>query len=167
MVKPKKYTDLIFISILGLFIVISIYLHFIDGYVLPINFYPGLISWLIVVGIKIYNTRKEYFLVLIVLLFYSVNIINFTVVSFNINLLGVLLLVIYSLINKEMIMSVSEKVFKGSKEEQETERNKLIDFYFEKFKKCEVEELKEIFNNFNNCPLEAQIALKKVREEKK
>jgi hypothetical protein len=166
MIKPKKYTDPILLSIFGLFIVISIYLHFVYNYILPINYYPGLFCWIIVIGFKIYNAKKEYFLVLILLVLYSLNIINFTVVRFNVNIAGIILLVVYAAINKDMVISICRNIFIGSEEELEKKRNKMVVFYYEKFQKCETEELNEIFNNFNSYPIEAQIALNKIKKEK-
>src|ERR1700754_3792209 len=99
MTKPKKYIDPIFLSIFGLFIAVSIYMHFVYNYILPVNYYPGLFCWLIALGLKIYNTKREYFLVLLLLILYSLNIINFTVERFNINIAGIILLIIYAIIN--------------------------------------------------------------------
>jgi len=165
MIKPKAYTDLVFITIIGLFIVISIYLHFFNSYILPINYYPGVVCWLIVVGLKIFITKKEYFLVLILLLLFSFNIINFTVVRFNVNILGFILLIIYMIINRKMVSLICRNIFIGSDEEQEEKRNKRISFYYEKFKRCEAGELNVILNNFGDYPAEAQIALNKIKDE--
>lgn len=165
MIKPKAYTDLSFITIIGLFIVISIYLHFFNSYILPINYYPGVVCWLIVVGFKIYNSKKEYFLVLILLLLFSFNIINFTVVRFNVNVLGFILLIIYVTINRKMVGLICRNIFIGSEKEQEIKKNKNISFYYEKFKKCEAGELNVIFNSFGDYPVEAQIALNKIKDE--
>ena len=166
MIKPKKYADIAFLVLLGLLIGISISRHFEGGYVLSVSNYLGFTFLLILVIIKIIKPKKEWFLVLIILILYAMNIINFTVERFNLNMIGVFMLIIYCWINKEMIIQLGKRALVGSDAEQKEKRDKMIIFYYDKFKICGTEEFDQIFNNFSKYPVEAQIALKQIKTEK-
>jgi len=166
MIKPKKYVDVAFLVLLGLLISISISRHFEGGYVLSVYNYLGFILLLILISIKIIKPEKEWFLVLRLLILYALNIINFTVEQFNLNFIGLFLLIIYCCINKEMVIHLVKRTFAGSVGEQKERRDRMIRFYYDKFKICNTEEFDQIFSNFSKYPIEAQIALKQIKTEK-
>ena len=82
--EPKsRYTDIAFLSLFGLLIVVSIIAHFRDGYVLSINNYVAFITWLIV-GYNFFISDKKWkYSVLVLLLLSTFNIINFYVAVIN------------------------------------------------------------------------------------
>jgi hypothetical protein len=166
MIKPKKYVDITFLVLLGLLISISIYRHFEGGYVLSVKNYLGFAILLIMVSVKIINPKKEWFLVLRLLILYALNIINFTVEQFNVNMIGIFMLIIYCWINKKMTIQFVKRIFKGSDAEQKQNRDKMINFYYNKFKICDTKEFDQVFSNFSKYPIEAQIALRKIKTEK-
>lgn len=171
MIKPKRYIDSIFILLLALLSCYSIYGHFKDGYVLSVYNYLGFTLLLIFTLLKFAKPDSEFYGVFILLFLSTFNIANFSFVvsKFNdlpFNIFSFFALVVYSVINRDMVIHIIKRVLRGSDKEQEDSRNKMISFYYEKFKIVDAEEFAEILKNFKKYPAEAQIALKQIKTEK-
>ncbi|MEN0054297.1 MAG: hypothetical protein AAGC65_11535 [Mucilaginibacter sp.] len=177
MVKPKKSVDTAFLIFLGLLLSTTVFRHFDGNYVLSINNYLAFIFWMVVIVFKIVKPEKSYYLVPILLVLSVFNIINFTIEVFRfgisigkseqfegfyINFLAVIELIIYSFINKRFIINI----FKSSDKEKEDDYNKMMGFYYKKFKAINTEEFNSIFTDIKNYPLEAQAALNKIKNER-
>lgn len=181
MIKAKKYIDFIFLALLGLSISVSLCLHFTEGFVLSINNYLALLSWIFVLLFKLIKPDKEFFGVLILLLLSTLGVINFTIITVNaelhhsesgfvyngigFNIIFFLLLIVYLVMNKRAT-SYIKILLRGSEKEQEEKRNKMINFYYEKFKVFGDQEFNELINNFDHYPVEAQVALNRIKAEK-
>jgi hypothetical protein len=85
---------------------------------------------------------------------------------FGFNPFTFLLIIVYAFIDRKYLSLLFENIRYGSKDEQADRRNKLVNFYYEKFNSCTAEELNKTFDDFEQYPVEAQIALKKIKEEK-
>jgi len=182
MKKPEKYTDIVFMAFLGISLGIAIYMHFAGGYVLSVNYYIALALWAIVVISKIIRFKKEFFGVFSLLLLAIIGVINFSVYTINANTYhtdnGILYsgpgfniylifpVIIYGAINAKMVTGVIKTLFKGSEAEQQANTNKLIDFYYEKFSVCDKTELDELMAKFKDYPYEAQVALRRIGDER-
>jgi len=77
-----------------------------------------------------------------------------------------LILVIYVMVNVGALIDLYQLVTKGSKKEQEDARNKNVTFYYEKFGGCSNIELADALKRYSDYPIEAQIALKRIKAEK-
>ena len=136
-----------------------------------------LFSFLIVLG----KSTKARYLVMVLLLLSLFNTITFSysidgteytskssfnIGNFGFNSFAFLLTVFYILIDWKYHIHSLKVLFHGSKEEQEHKGEKMINFYYEKFKNCSPEELTKIMNDFKLYPTEAQIALERINEEK-
>jgi hypothetical protein len=179
--KIKALIDYIFLGILGIFIGVCVYRHFTDGYVLYINNYVAFALWASLIFYKILKPTagKSFVFWLLVLAMFQV--INFSIGRSKLNFgygdsnsffIGFdpslfLVFIMYSIIRRDIPGNIIRGIFKGSEKDQTDERNKMIGFYYKKFISCDSEELKQIFGNFNEYPVEAQIALNKIKVEKK
>ncbi|GAB3923460.1 hypothetical protein [Mucilaginibacter myungsuensis] len=65
-----------------------------------------------------------------------------------------------------MNLSVIIKFFKGSDEDITDKSDKLTTFYYDKFNSSDERELIGLYKMYNDYPLEAQIALRKIHEER-
>jgi hypothetical protein len=105
------------------------------------------------------------------LLLGTFNVLNFEVARITINPGGfdpflLLLLIIYYIINRRSVNRILFAFIYGDKKEIGNKHEKMVDFYFEKFKKCDTTELEQINKNFDEYPVEAQIALTKIIDKK-
>lgn len=183
MSKKAKYLDLAFIFFIGYLIAVSIKQHFLDNTVLSLNFYVGFLAWTFSLYCVIKGVHRS--AILILLLFSVFNIIafsavissfgnvyflykgdNFNIVSVGINPLQLLILFIYAIINRDIVSEFYARVFNESKDDQVKNYMALVDFYYNKFKTCSEEELKVIFQNYNDYPPEAQEAILQLKEHK-
>jgi hypothetical protein len=183
MLKPNKIVDIVFLSILGIGVAVSIYTHLFSDFVLTLNNYAAFIFYITVIICKIIIPEKVRYAVLILLGLSVFDIINFTVEVINakifeigsnwaINSLGFnvfifLLFVVYCLFNKSLIFGVLKTVLSGSDKEIEEEKKKMINFYYDKFKNVDKSEFDNLYGNFKNYPEEAQIALDRLLKDKK
>ncbi|MDB5135047.1 MAG: hypothetical protein JWP37_1650 [Mucilaginibacter sp.] len=175
MSKLNKYTDLVFLIVLGFLSVRAVYEHFQYGYVLSINNYLAFIVWIIAFAVLLVRPGKATILMLMAMFLSALNIINFTseifkagisnesngFESLTVNPLALLLLVIYCLVNREAI----KILLNGSNAEKMREQDRMIDFYYKKFISCSKDELNKVFESFDEYPIEAKMALKKIKAE--
>ena len=178
--SKKNLIDIITLTVIGLFISIGLFHHFSNNYILSVNFYLGCICC-IVIGFYKYYTRKGKYLVFLLLVFLTFNILlcsasiatfesvhylyndgEIIVASPGVNPLLLLLLIIYSVINIDVVRTL----FYGTEEEVSKKLNVSVDFYYKKFNSYSTEELADVFKIFKEYPAEAQMALKKIREER-
>jgi len=183
--KPNKYVDVVFLILLGLSLCLTFYRHFADGYVISINNILALILFVTGVFIKIKNSEKGKYVVLILLLLATLNIINFTIgvgtvhignlgsgdesLSYafpGIDPLFFLILLIYWIINKKAIRSIWDRIYHGSEKEQVDRISTGIDFYYNKFNAYNEEGLNDAFKMYKDYPVEAKEALKKIHQER-
>jgi hypothetical protein len=75
-------------------------------------------------------------------------------------------LILYSFINSDSAVKFFRIIFKGSDSEQEEKRNKMVDFYYNKFNALETREFENVLKNLNDYPVEGQIAIKKIVTER-
>ena len=64
------------------------------------------------------------------------------------------------------MIGLYQLLIRGSEKEQNEELSKKIEFYYNKFNGCSNSELVDIFKMYNEYPVEAQLALKRIKEEK-
>ncbi|MCR8560964.1 hypothetical protein KXD93_25120 [Mucilaginibacter sp. BJC16-A38] len=90
----------------------------------------------------------------------------FKISGLRFNVFAFLLLVFYCLINRAGLKYAVNYLLHGSAEEQRSDRDKKINFYYDKFNNCTQKELEDAFGMLKDYPVEAQIALYKIKEEK-
>lgn len=71
-------------------------------------------------------------------------------------------LLIYIIINFNVIGEVFKRLWRGSEAEQSAQHDKMVRFYYEKFKQCSDEELVEIKSKYSKYPAEAREAIDKI-----
>ncbi|GAB2988066.1 hypothetical protein GCM10027049_30560 [Mucilaginibacter puniceus] len=178
MSKKAKHIDSIYLAILVCISLISIYRYLNDDYTLSVNNYAAFILLICVINYKVAFPNKGKYLVLGLLALSTLNIINFTIEVFRVkvgvineganfdgigfNLILFVLLISYSIINKDIIKSI----FSYTNAEAADNENKMIAFYYEKFMKTDDDTFDTALSNINEYPYEAQIALRKIKEEK-
>ena len=183
--KKKEYVDLFYLALIGYFISEGIYLHFSDGNVLSVNFYLGIIGWLVCCFyVFVIRTNNFFVLFLLILgvfnlLVFSASIFTFGVVRYiykqdtiiipfpGINPLFLLIAFLYFLFNSKLLIAHYHNLKYGSKKDIELNLKNRIEFYYNKFNSYESENLKKVYNIYKDYPDEAQIALKRIHEERK
>ncbi len=142
-------------------------------YELGLNNYLGFVGWAMVLVIRISNERPGRYGTALLLVLGTLSLLNFTIgtitMAFFIGPLGIgfnpvilIIMIAYYFVNKKPINQVLSKLTKGSAEERQTERQKLVDFYLHKFKTYDSSEFGIILKNFNEYPDEAQEAIKRI-----
>jgi hypothetical protein len=76
------------------------------------------------------------------------------------------ILILFTMVNYSAMFNLYQLLTKGSETEQEDKANIEVEFYYKKFSECSAVEFKESFKMFNDYPVEAQIALKRIKKEK-
>jgi hypothetical protein len=131
---------------------------------------------------KLYKLKIGQYLIFILLLILLSNAIKFsyTIVndgvsttyysaSFNslsINPIVFVVLILYMVVNGKFIWDLYNLLAHGSDKEQKEKQDKNIAFYYEKFKNYSTTEMNDIFKVYKDYPIEAQIALKRIKKEK-
>jgi hypothetical protein len=173
--KKGKYVDHAFLIIIGVLIAFTIYRHYSADLILSINTYLGFLLFAIACTFKFFNIAQSKYLVFILLVLYTFNIVNFTAENFNmsvgvdpgslvyswpsINPLAILFLIVYLFLNGSII----KKIYTNNEEEAKIKFDKQIDFYHNKFSECSQTELAAIFDNYAKYPEEARAALDKIK----
>ncbi|MBB3054593.1 hypothetical protein [Mucilaginibacter gotjawali] len=181
--KKAKYKDIFVLLILFIFLVISIFRHFSDGYILTVNLYLGFICLFITTLLRIKDGKRAKVFLICLLMLAAFNIISFTVenISFGksaiynvgifyfsspgINPLFLLMLVIYSIIDYGFSIKFYKNVFGKSDKEANEEYKKMAEFYYKRFSSCTREELDFALKNINEYPHAGQESLKIVVEK--
>jgi len=169
-----RISDFIFLGILGLMIISSIFRSLIFGYHPSITNYLGFISWTLAIILMFTRFRFQRYSLAILLALGTFRILNFgfwtasitfTISGFTtpgIDFLIFLILVAYTLVNRETISRVLLSALHGSPEEQQLKEEKEIAFYTRKFEKCTKEELEEVFSNYKDYPWAAKQAIDNI-----
>jgi hypothetical protein len=178
--NKKTIVDIIILAIIGVFISIGIFDNFSNNYILSVNFYLGCITWIIIILFKIYRRRQEYFvfwfllLLTLNILVCSASIVSFGSVNYlyndgklvigsiGLNPIFSLILIVYSILNYDLIKSL----FKNSEKEELEKLELSVRFYYDKFNAYPSEELVDIFKMYKEYSNEAQIALKQIHKER-
>jgi DNA-directed RNA polymerase subunit F len=173
LMKPKS--DFVFISILGLLIIYTIWQSVVDDYVLNINHYLAFACWIVVLYFRIAKPRAGRYGVPLLLVLGTLNVFNFfywrqsTTISigevsspgFDVNLF--LVLIAYYIVNFQSVNNLILKLFRGSDAERQEVHKKQIAFYLKKFEACNADELQKIYADLKSYPPEAQIALQQMQ----
>lgn len=185
MSKLTKYIDIGFLAVLGCLITLSIYQHLSSNFVLTINFYLGFACWLIVLLFRIINNKRSKAFLICLITLSAFNIISFTIINFafgnsaiqeyksiyyilpSVNPIFLIILVIYSLVDRYYSINFYKNVFKKSDSELMEEYKKQAKFYYEKFNSFTTEELEIARNGINEYPIPAQEALDIVITKRK
>jgi hypothetical protein len=158
----------------------GIFDHLADHFILSVNFYLGCFCWIsIVIYQYVFNGKHR--LVIWLLLLATFNILIFSasistfgavhylykendviVFSFGLNPLFLLILIVYCVINRNLL----RRLYYGSDKERIEKINAGVDFYYNKFNSYDSEELHSVFKSYKDYPNEAQLALKKIHQEK-
>jgi hypothetical protein len=77
-----------------------------------------------------------------------------------------LVLMLFFGFNYSAIINRFQLLIRGSEKEQNEELSKKMEFYYNKFNSCSNAELVDVFKMYNDYPVEAQLALKRIKEEK-
>jgi hypothetical protein len=127
------------------------------------------------------QSTKGQYIVLGVLMISLINILQFNIIiggeshtthttlnigALSFNAFTFLLLIFYCIINWKGVKVAIKVLFHGSESEQKEKREKLLVFYYDKFKNCTEDELSRAFGMFKEYPLEAQEALNKIKSER-
>lgn len=174
----KAKSDYIFLGILGLITAITIIGVIVNGIQLTVTNYIAFAAWLTALFIKLSKNKLGRYAIGILLILGTFNICNFlpgttwmnfgfgNTVLLQFNPIIFIILAAWYFVNKRVIKVVYSKVFKDSAEEEAIRHQKMIEFYFEKFKDCSEAELEAIHANMSNYPDEAQTALRKLNRLK-
>ncbi len=76
------------------------------------------------------------------------------------------ILILFTAVNYSVMFELYYLLTKGSKKEQEDKANRDVEFYYKKFNECSADEFYESLKMCNDYPVEAQLALKRIKEEK-
>jgi hypothetical protein len=179
----KAKFDFLFLGILGLLIGNTIIHSYLFNYLLSINNYLGFGSWVIVLVLRLVNTRLGRYGTALLLILGTLNILNFGLgtvsLSFSIGNIDqiptepvgldpviLLILIIYYFTNKKTVNRILSDIFYGNSKEQIQERQKKVEFYLEKFENYNSVEFDKILQSLKDYPIEAQIAIKEIRDQK-
>jgi hypothetical protein len=179
--KRGKYTD-ISVLVTSIFLVgLFISWQITNGSVM-INTTIGAFLFIISLIFRILKLRKGQYLLFILLLALLFNIrLSFRIANGDVsttyyserfpalgfNPIIFLVLILYVIVHRNVIISLFRKLFYGSEKEQDEKRNKNIAFYYDKFSGCSSEELESILKMYEDYPAEAQIALKRIQQDRK
>lgn len=183
MLRPNKIVDISFLILLGICCLITIYQGVSNIFLLTINNYLAVIVYAVLVGLKVYSPSKGRYNVLILLVLSLFNLINFSAVVINstiyhldsgwsvngvgFNIIIFFFLFIYILLNKDFVTHTLRSLLVGSDKEIAAKKEKMVKFYYNKFKKESNEDFDIIYFNIQSYPDEAQIALEKLKEDRK
>ena len=178
----KAKSDYLFLSVLGLLIVNTVTQHFLNRYVLSLNNYFGFIAWGTAFILHLGRSKYRRLALGWLLILGTLNLLTFTIGKIavsvgpisesgtehlGINPIILVILIVYYFVNRTPINRILSRTLIGTEEEQKQKRNKQIEFYFEKFSKCEPEEFEELLQRFDDYPVEAQVALKRITAMRK
>ena len=180
--KPNRFVNII---IWLIFFLLAIQLFFwpITGvFLLTMNANIALVLGFVSLLLKFHKSKKGQYVIFISLVLLTFNIITFipeiiqgdvsgTDILVKFGLLGIdpisfLLLIAYCIINIRTIAALLRTLFYVSEKEQEENENKNITFYYDKFNTCSSDELNNVLKMYKEYPEEAQIAIKRVQEER-
>ena len=177
--KSGNIIDLCFSALLGILVGICLYRHFVYNLIFNVRNYLAFLSLVLLTVFLISkpNSKKNFLFWLLVLSTFQLTdfSIGTSIFSMGIkdgNSLSIwfdpivfILLVSYSLICRDMVVGMIRNFFSGSEQDQEEEKQKLIKFYYDKFIGLDTNQLAEIYKNYNEYPVEAQISLAKIKKE--
>ncbi len=183
MIKPNKYIDIFLLTLLAFLIILGLYRYFADGAVVYLNNILAAVSLVYGIILKIKNSNRGRYVVITLLLLSTVGILNYIVsmiarvgssstdtFSFiqypGIDPLTLPILIIYCVINRSFFWECYSLLFHGSKEYRQSESDKKVDFYYKKFTESTDEELVRIYSMYNEYPVEAQVALQNIKQER-
>ncbi|MDB5158532.1 MAG: hypothetical protein JWR50_3239 [Mucilaginibacter sp.] len=183
MSKPNKYFDFLLVSVFGFYIITGVCHHFAEGSVIYLNNVLAAILLILGVILKVSNKEKGKFVVLLLLVLSTFGIINFVVATVarvgtpvsdsfafiqypGIDPITLLILIIYCIVNRNFFFECYSLLFHGSKQYQRSESDKKVEFYYKKFVESTNDELVGFYKMYNEYPVEAQVALKQIHEER-
>jgi hypothetical protein len=169
----KHYIDFFFLVFLGGMLTLAFYYHFSRSIEMPVNTYFGVVAWAIsFIAFFLVNNRTFLFIITLLALF-TFNVINFSVATATISLgsnehpfiepLALLMLLIYVPLKRKSI----NELFKASPDDDKAKQETEIDFYYKKFNDDSTEDLDNLMKHFADYPPAAQIALTKIKSERK
>jgi hypothetical protein len=152
-----------------------------QGSIVTVNDFLALLLLLFSFQLVVYNSTFGQYLLLVLILICMTNafeihyqigdvtyssktVFSLGAISFNPG--SFLLLILYCLINRRNLINILSKIRFGSEEERINKQTKMIDFYYSQFKESNAEELEKALGFFKDYPEEAQIALKKIHQER-
>jgi hypothetical protein len=133
------------------------------------------------IPLKLYKMRTGQYLVftaLLILLFsplsysYTITDVNGFIThheaKFNslISPITFVILILFTMANFSAIFDLYQVLTKGSDKEQKDALSKETEYYYNKFSGYSSAGLADIFEMYNDYPVEAQLALKRIKEEK-
>jgi hypothetical protein len=180
MLKTNRYIEIIFLILLLALSINTCYRHFTFGYTLSITHYLGFASLVGYVVYKLVVKEERLYPLFIILALASFNILSFMNGSYNVtigygdsgfelpsfNPVMFSLFGLYCIINRNLTRFIWGKIFNSSDEASRENYKKMVDFYYDKFNDYPNEELKIIFENYKDYPLEAQEAILQLKEHK-
>lgn len=183
MIKPIKYFDIILLSIFSFFVVLGIYQYLVDGFVVYLNNILAAILLIYGIFLKIKKDAKGRFVVIGLLALSTFGIINFVFATVarigespansfafiqypGIDPITLLILIIYCFVNRSFFWECYHLLFHGSEEDQKSESEKQVEFYYKKFSDSTDDELERFYKVYKEYPIEARVALKRIHEEK-
>ena len=128
-----RFSDFIFLGIIGLLIINTVVQSVVFGYRLNINNYPGFLSWTVVMVLMFTRFRYRRYGPAILLILGALSIFNFGISGISISAgigdisnagfqtpgLDLLILIAYRLVNKKAIGQIIETAFRGTAEEHQ------------------------------------------------
>jgi len=178
LLKRLKSVDVIYLVIFAGASIVTLFQSFVQGYLLSLNNYAAFIILIAVLILR--KIRKDGFKagVSVLLILSTFNITNYFVGQTNIHIgsgdadafafntpgidpIWLVMLIIYCFLKVDQI----KLLLNGSHSEQLDEKEKLINFYYDKFAQCHPDEYKAAIENIEKYPEEAQIALQRLESE--
>jgi|GEM_PF-4407199 len=174
--RPNKYLDIAVLLMLFYTSAIAINRHIANVGALSVSNYIGIVLLISVIILKLAIPTKFRLSVFLLLALGLFNIVSFTYykttagVNYGertaeidlINPLILVLIIIYMIVNRRFI----RRYYTPSNKEEVDQQSKMVGFYFDKFNSCSEEELKNALSLYDQYPLEAQLALRKVHDER-
>lgn len=151
-----------------------------DGYIL-FNEAIAMFLFCLSFPLKIYNINVARYVILVVLLvlLFSPLSYEYTITEEStsvthqearftslISPVTFLVLMLFLAFNCQAMIDLYHLLIRGSEKEQKAELSKNIEFYYAKFNDCSNAELADILKMYDDYPVEAQVALKKIKDEK-
>ena len=178
MLKKLKSIDVIYLVIFAGASIVTLFQSLVQGYLLSLNNYAAFVTLIAVLILR--KIRKDGFKagVAVLLILSAFNITNYFVGQTNIHIgsgepdaftfntpgiepIWLVLLIVYCFLKVDQI----KLLLNGSPSEQLGEKEKLVNFYYDKFSQCHPDEYRAAIENIVKYPEEAQIALQRLESE--
>lgn len=167
-----------------LFVLVSwvLFIDFFINYTISLDDILALILLTFAIRLVLTQSVKGQYVVLGILIVSLINILQFNIIirkesyttthnsatvgALSFNAFAFLLIIFYCFVNWRGLKAGVKVLLRGSESEQSEKREKLLVFYYDKFKGFTEDELRTAFGMFKDYPLEARQALQQIKNER-